>query len=100
MIAFFSLLASMPLFFIAKAGIVDTQTQAILIVIGLIVLLGGIIIACVIDNEAGAFECPDCKTRFVPDMKAYIMGPHTITKRKLVCPHCGGHKYCKKVLTK
>ena len=23
-----------------------------------------------------------------------------ITKRKLVCPHCGAHKYCKKVLTK
>ena len=27
------------------------------------------------------------------------MGPHTITKRKLVCPHCGAHKYCKQVLT-
>ena len=99
-IAFFSLLASMPLFIIAQAGMVNTEIQAILIAIGLIVLFGGIIIACVIDNEAGAFECPDCKTRFVPDMKAYIMGPHTVTKRKLVCPHCGAHKYCKKVLTK
>ena len=99
-IAFFSLLASMPLFIIAQAGMVNTEIQVILIAIGLIVLFGGIIIACVIDNEAGAFECPDCKTRFVPDMKAYIMGPHTVTKRKLVCPHCGAHKYCKKVLTK
>lgn len=99
-IAFFSLLASMPLFIIAQAGMVNTEIQAILIAIGVIVLFGGIIIACVIDNEAGAFECPDCKTRFVPDMKAYIMGPHTVTKRKLVCPHCGAHKYCKKVLTK
>jgi len=99
-IAFFSLLASMPLFIIANADMVNAKTQVILIVIGLIVLFGGIIIACVIDNEAGAFECPDCKTRFVPNMKAYIMGPHTITKRKLVCPHCGAHKYCKKVLTK
>ena len=99
-IAFFSLLASMPLFIIAQAGMVNTEIQAILIAIGVIVLFGGIIIACVIDNEAGAFECPDCKTRFVPDMKAYIMGPHTVTKRKLVCPHCGAHKYCKEVLTK
>lgn len=24
----------------------------------------------------------------------------TITKRKLACPYCGAHKYCKKVLTK
>ena len=99
-VAFFSLLASMPLFVIAKIGMFDIQTQVILIIIGVVVLFGGIIIACVLDNEAGAFECPDCKTRFVPDMKAYIMGPHTITKRKLVCPHCGAHKYCKKVLTK
>lgn len=99
-IAFFSLLASMPLFIIAKTGMVNTRTQVILIVIGFIVLFGGVIIACIIDNEAGAFECPDCRTRFVPDMKAYIMGPHTITKRKLVCPHCGAHKYCRKVLTK
>ena len=99
-VAFFSLLASMPLFVVAKTGTVNAQTQVTLIVIGIIVLFGGIIIACVLDNDAGAFECPDCKMRFVPDMKAYIMGPHTITKRKLVCPHCGAHKYCKKVLTK
>ena len=57
-------------------------------------------IACVLDIKAGAYECPECNNRFVPNMKSYIMGPHTITKRKLVCPHCGAHKYCKKVLTK
>lgn len=41
-----------------------------------------------------------CKERFVPDMKAYIMGPHTITKRKLKCPCCSKIKYCRHVLTK
>ena len=71
-----------------------------LIVIGLFVIVIGIAIACILDRDAGAFECPECKSRFVPEMGAYIMGPHTITKRKLVCPHCGAHKYCKKVLTK
>ena len=70
------------------------------IVIGLFVIVIGIAIACILDRDAGAFECPECKSRFVPEMGAYIMGPHTITKRKLVCPHCGAHKYCKKVLTK
>lgn len=68
--------------------------------IGFVVLVGGIAIACVLDIKAGAYECPECNNRFVPNMKSYIMGPHTITKRKLVCPHCGAHKYCKKVLTK
>ena len=40
------------------------------------------------------------KERFVPDMKSYVMGPHTITKRKLTCPKCGCTKYCKHVLTR
>ena len=51
-------------------------------------------------EQAGAFECPECKERFVPDMKSYVMGPHTITKRKLTCPKCGCTKYCKHVLTR
>ena len=60
----------------------------------------GIVIACILDREAGAFECPECKERFVPDMKDYFMGAHTFTKRMLKCPHCGKTKYCKHVLTK
>lgn len=78
----------------------EIWTRILLIVIGVVVIFGGVAIACVLDREAGAYECPDCNNRFVPDMKSYIMGPHTITKRKLVCPNCGAHKYCRKVLTK
>ena len=50
--------------------------------------------------QAGAFECPECKERFVPDMKSYVMGPHAITKRKLTCPKCGCTNYCNHVLTR
>lgn len=78
----------------------ENWLRVLLIAIGLVVVCGGIVIACILDREAGAFECPDCNTRFVPDMKSYVMGAHTLTKRKLVCPHCGAHRYCKKVLTK
>lgn len=60
----------------------------------------GIVIACILDREAGAFECPECKTRFVPEMKAYIMGAHTITKRRLKCPGCGNIGYCRHVMTR
>lgn len=88
------------LFMISGMLEMETGIRIMLIVIGVIVMSGGIAVACILDREAGAFECPECNNRFVPDMKAYVMGPHTITKRKLVCPHCGAHKYCKKVLTK
>ncbi len=100
MVAILVIVAATPLFALSGAIEMDTWIRVILIVIGLIVIAIGIAIACILDRDAGAFECPECNTRFVPEMAAYIMGPHTITKRKLVCPHCGAHKYCKKVLTK
>lgn len=100
MVAILVIVAATPLFVLSGAIEMDTWIRVILIVIGLIVIAIGIAIACILDRDAGAFECPECNTRFVPEMAAYIMGPHTITKRKLVCPHCGAHKYCKKVLTK
>lgn len=100
MIAGLTIIAAVPLFILSGMLEMENWIRVLLIGIGLVVIVGGVAIACVLDREAGAFECPECHNRFVPDMKSYIMGPHTITKRKLVCPHCGAHKYCKKVLTK
>lgn len=99
-VALLVVVAAVPLFVLSGVLEMETWLRCVLIVIGFVVSFLGIAVACVLDREAGAFECPECKTRFVPDMKAYVMGPHTITKRKLTCPHCGAHKYCRKVLTK
>lgn len=99
-VALLVVVAAVPLFVLSGVLEMETWLRCVLIVIGFVVSFLGIAVACVLDREAGAFECPECKTRFVPDMKAYVMGPHTITKRKLVCPHCGAHKYCRKVLTR
>ena len=99
-VALLVVVAAVPLFVLSGALEMETWLRCVLIAIGFVVLFLGIAVACVLDREAGAFECPESKTRFVPDMKAYVMGPHTITKRKLTCPHCGAHKYCRKVLTK
>ena len=99
-VAALTIIAAVPLFMVSGMIEMENGIRIILIVIGFIVIIGGIAVACILDRDAGAFECPDCNKRFVPDMRSYVMGPHTVTKRKLVCPHCGAHKYCKKVLTK
>lgn len=99
-VAALTIFAAVPLFMVSGMIEMENGIRIILIVIGIIVIIGGIAVACILDRDAGAFECPDCNERFVPDMRSYVMGPHTVTKRKLVCPHCGAHKYCKKVLTK
>lgn len=100
MVSVLVIVAAVPLFVVARMFEMQVWTRVLLMGIGFVIMVMGIAIACVLDREAGAFECPECNNRFVPDMKSYIMGPHTITKRKLVCPYCGAHKYCKKVLTK
>lgn len=97
-VAGLTIIAALPLFMISGMLEMENWLRVTIIIIGGVVVFGGIAVACVLDRDAGAFECPECNNRFVPDMKAYVMGPHTITKRKLVCPHCGAHKYCKKCL--
>ncbi len=100
LVAALAILAALPLVVVVGALEMETWLRCLLIGIGLVVVVLGIIIACVLDRDAGAFECPECHERFVPEMGAYIMGPHTITKRKLRCPKCGAVKYCRHVLTK
>lgn len=59
-------------------------------ILGLCILAIGIVIACVIDLDAGAFECQECKTRFIPIMKDYVMGHLLSTEENSVllalCP--------------
>lgn len=100
MVGILTILAAVPLFMVAGMFDMRTGVRITFIAIGIVVLIIGIAVACIMDREAGAFECPECHERFIPDMKSYIMGAHTLTKRKLICPKCGAHRYCKKVLTK
>lgn len=99
-VAFTSIVAGVPL--VCVAGILEMSTamRAVLIGIACLVIAIDIGVAIVLDREAGSFECPKCGNRFSPSMKAYIMGPHTITKRKLRCPECGESSYCKHRLTR
>lgn len=100
MVGILTILAAVPLFMVAGMFDMRTGVRITFIAIGIVVMIIGIAIACIMDREAGAFECPECHERFIPDMKSYIMAAHTLTKRKLICPKCGAHRYCKKVLTK
>lgn len=100
MVGILTILATVPLFIVAGMFDMSTGVRIAFIAIGIVVVVIGIAVACIMDREAGAFECPECHERFIPDMKSYIMATHTLTKRKLTCPKCGAHRYCKKVLTK
>ena len=59
----------------------------------------GIAVCCVLTVDAGVYECPHCGEKFVPSMKDFVFGVHTLTKRKLKCPNCGKKSFCKKKLS-
>ena len=95
-----TLLAGITIFLLADLLETETWLKILLIVVGFVVICSGIGVACVLDRDAGVYECKHCGKRFVPTMKAYIFAPHTITTRWFKCPKCGKRSFCKKRLSK
>ena len=95
-----TLLAGLTIILIAGLLEMETWLRIVLGVTGAITIVAGIGIACVLERDAGVYECKHCGERFVPTMKAYIFAPHTPTTRRLKCPKCGKKSYCKKRLSK
>ncbi|MBQ9729127.1 MAG: helix-turn-helix transcriptional regulator [Clostridia bacterium] len=87
---------ALPLLLIAEYADLTTPIRVVLVVIGFVVIVFGTAIACVFDRDAGVYECTKCGERFVPTMKAYVFGAHTIMRRRLKCPKCGVKNYCRR----
>ena len=68
------------------------------IALAVIIIVLGISVCCVLTVDAGVYECPACGEKFVPTLKDFVFGVHTLTKRKLRCPKCGKKSFCKKRL--
>ena len=71
-----------------------------LIILAIATAVLGIGAAAVLERKAGYYECPHCKELFVPEMKDYVAGVHTLTKRMLPCPKCGKKSMCRHIVTR
>jgi transcriptional regulator with XRE-family HTH domain len=100
MVVVHMLIAVISLGIVASVLEMKVWQRAVLIGISILIVILGISIACILDRDAGAYECPECHERFVPDMRTYVMSAHTVTRRRMKCPKCGKTRYCKRVLTK
>lgn len=69
--------------------------RVVLILFTAVIAGVGIWVAMLLELEAGSFECPHCKTLFVPTIREYLKGYHTATKRRLKCHACGKTGMCK-----
>lgn len=98
-VAAMALLSGVTLVLIAGILQMETWLRVLLVAIALIEIACGIGVACALDLSAGTYECRKCGARFVPTAGAYVNAAHTVTTRRLKCPHCGKVSYCKKRLT-
>lgn len=68
---------------------IDVWLRLLMIGIALICVGANIAVILIVAVSTEVFECSNCKETFVPTLTEYIMGPHTLKRRYLKCPHCG-----------
>lgn len=88
------------LIFAASFAVTTSMWRIGMIVSGSIIFLIGMYHSVKLEHDAGYYECPNCRKRYVPTMRAVIMAPHKERNRKMKYPYCSQRGYHKKVLTK
>ena len=79
---------------------IATYLKIILIALAFIFISEGMVGLVILDANIGYFECAECHERFVPSVKDYTFGLHTLKKRKLTCPKWGKKTWCAKRINK
>ena len=90
-----SIIAVCSLIVIAAFIEIPTIAKIGVIILAFVTAVVGIGAAAILEVNAGYYECPHCKALFVPTIREYVKGYHTLTKRKLSCPECGKSGMCK-----
>ena len=94
------LISFMIMVFAASFAVDNTIWRIVLILGGTVIFIMGVFYAVKLERDAGYYECPNCKNRYVPTMRDVFMAPHYGRNRKMRCPYCNEKGYHKKVLTK
>ena len=90
-----TIIAVCSLIVIAAFIEIPTIAKIGVIILAFVTAVVGIGAAAILEVNAGYYECPHCKALFVPTIREYVKGYHTLTKRKLSCPECGKSGMCK-----
>ncbi len=72
-----------------------TLLRIVILLLAVLTAVAGIGAAAMLEVKAGYYECPYCKSLFVPTMAEYVKGYHTFTKRRLTCHVCGKTGMCR-----
>ena len=93
---FITIIAVISLIIIASLIDMPTAARVAIIIFAIITGISGIAVTVLLDIEGGYYECPYCKSLFVPTVGEYVKGYHTLTKRRLTCHKCGKTGMCRR----
>lgn len=69
--------------------------KVILIIVAVLNFVFSIGVTCVLFKGETDYECPNCKTRFIPGIREFMLSKRTKATRKLHCPNCDRTSDCK-----
>ena len=95
-IGLLSMALTFVLILIAILSPIELWLRILLISIGLLQFLLFACVAVYIEAKTGYYECPECKTKFVPKFLNTFFAPHMGTTRFMKCPHCKKRHWNKK----
>ena len=85
---------------LTENAVISHSFATALIVISMVLVFVAIFFAAKVDYETSVYECKKCGYVFKPTLKAYFLGAHTLTTRRLKCPECAERSWCKRVIAK
>lgn len=74
--------------------------RVLLIVSGFVLAIFGLMIALVIEQKAGYYQCEKCGHRYVPKFSNVLMALHVNRTRYMKCPVCKKRSWQRKVISK
>ena len=80
---------------LAEEEMITPAIEITFTAVSAVLVLIAIFYTAKVDYETGVYECRKCGHTFKPTFKAYILGVHTLTTRRLRCPKCGEKSWMK-----
>lgn len=86
--AIVTILITLGLILLAGFVIEEVWIKILVCVMSVLLVVSNIALILLVAVNTEVYECCHCGEKFVPTMREYLMGTHTMKKRYLRCPYC------------
>lgn len=100
LIGVLSIIILLSFTFAASFFEMEDWLRVLLIVSGFVLAIFGLMIALVIEQKAGYYQCEKCGHRYVPKFSNVLMSMHVNRTRYMKCPVCQKKSWQRKVISK